>query len=631
MIAFSQADLTKLAGIIKELTGNQILEKNYSMVQGRMRYHLGKLGIASAEDYWKHYAKNEIKERQVLLSLMTTHHTFFFREYIHFEQLERWIEENARRLKRRYQQTGKPVTVWSAACSRGQEAYSFGMFLDTHLKEAHGIPFKITASDIDEESVKYGENGVYPIKEVNTIPQHYLAKFWRKGTGQVKDFAAVKPSLRRDISFATANLLKVNQTPFKDNFDVIFARNVFIYFSQQDVEKIALDLAERLLPGGYMASGVSEPLRFESWKLTSVGPSSYVKALPPDEAFSIASSRNSENSASSAHGDTEPRPKPTQTSVDSYRALVIDDSKTIHLLMKKIFATDPNCTEIVPAMNGEEARKILENHPAGYFGMITLDIHMPVMGGIEFLERVYKKDQHPPVIIVSSVDRRDADLATRALQLGAFDFVQKPAMNGIAKSAEEIITKGRMARRNRGAGPELSFNEQNSRSIVVPNASSCLRWLAMSGEDLGMVRDIARLVMAESRSPATIVSVDGPRVDTVYSMLKSIESKVEILTEPCQFLRPNTFYVIERSLQEVILRGLTTKMCSLQIFDDNCQSLGKFSEFENIQILADEGVSSHTLDAIINSGLTVSDVTPYTSFVSLSLEFFANLRKASAA
>ena len=631
MVAFSQADLTKLAELVKELTGNQISEKNYSMVQGRMRYHLGKLGLSTAKDYWTHFENNEIKERQVLLSLMTTHHTFFFREYIHFECLEQWVEENVSRLKDRYKKDGTPVRVWSAACSRGQEAYSLAMFLDTYLKDAHGIPFKIVASDIDEESVKYGENGVYPIKEANTIPQHYLSKFWRKGTGQVKEFAAVKPSLRRDISFTTANLLKVDQTNFKEDFDVIFARNVFIYFSQPDVEKIAVDLAARLLPGGYLASGVSEPLRFDNWKLTSVGPSSYLKALSATEAAKYAA--QSTTSKAGITGSQEPHSGQAQVSKhdETYRALVIDDSKTIHLLMKKIFATDKNCTEIVSAMNGKEAEQILANHPAGYFGIITLDIHMPVMGGIEFLETAYKKTEHPPVIIVSSVDRRDADLATRALQLGAFDFVQKPAMNGIAKSAEEIITKGRLARRGKNTSPELSFNEQTSQSIVVPNASSCLRWLALSGDDLAMVGDIAKLVGAESRSPATVIAVDGSRVDAVYSKLKSVGSKVETLTEPCQFLRPNTFYVTDRSLQDTMLGGLKTKMCSLQIFDDTSSNLQKFSALPNLQVLVDEGVSSHTLDRIGTDGLTISDVTPYTSFVSLSLEFFANLRKASAA
>jgi chemotaxis protein methyltransferase CheR len=188
MIPFSlsPSDLSRLSIIVQEMTGNQVLEKNHSMLESRLRSRMIKLGFQDTAEYWKYFESDEKNERNVLQGLMTTHYTFFFREYIHFEVLESWIESNIAKLKSRYQQTKTPVRVWSAACSRGQEVYSLGMFLENALVKKHDLPFEIVGTDIDEESVKFAANGVYSIKEVNTIPHHYLNEFWKKGTGSIK-------------------------------------------------------------------------------------------------------------------------------------------------------------------------------------------------------------------------------------------------------------------------------------------------------------------------------------------------------------------------------------------------------------------------------------------------------------
>ncbi len=101
--SLSKVDIQKLAQIVRDETGIQVLEKNYSMLESRIRSHIIKLGLSSMEEYWSHFQANEKSERDLLQSLMTTHYTFFFREYAHFEVLEKWISEELPRLRERFE------------------------------------------------------------------------------------------------------------------------------------------------------------------------------------------------------------------------------------------------------------------------------------------------------------------------------------------------------------------------------------------------------------------------------------------------------------------------------------------------------------------------------------------------
>jgi chemotaxis protein methyltransferase CheR len=107
----------------------------------------------------------------------------------------------------------------------------------------------------------------------------YLHGFWKKGTGPIKDYAAVHPSIKSKTKFEVQNLLELNQKPSLQTYDVIFCRNVFIYFSEENVRSIANDLTNRLDARGLFVSGVSEPVRFSGWNYKSVGPSCFATRL----------------------------------------------------------------------------------------------------------------------------------------------------------------------------------------------------------------------------------------------------------------------------------------------------------------------------------------------------------------
>ncbi len=111
------------------------------------------------------------------------------------------------------------------------------MLFNHHLKNYPGMSYEIVGTDIDPESVRVGKNGVYPLSEVKSIPQLYLQGNWQKGTGDIARFAKVKAHLKKNCSFEVMNLLSPDAAIRNKKFDIIFCRNVFIYFNVVDVEK----------------------------------------------------------------------------------------------------------------------------------------------------------------------------------------------------------------------------------------------------------------------------------------------------------------------------------------------------------------------------------------------------------
>lgn len=610
---------------MKASTGNHVTEKNHAMLESRLGTRLRQLGFEAMDQYWKYYDQHESAELSVLQGLLTTHHTFFFREYAHFEALEAWIEKSVDRFK---DKSAGPVRVLSAGCSRGHEVYSLAIFLEAKLAQRHGVAYEIVGGDVDMESIAYAQNGVYPIREINTIPTEYLAHF-KRGKNHLAEFAAVHPSLKRHVTFEVLNLSDSASLAALKPCDVIFCRNVFIYFTEQDVARIAQSLSARLRPSGIFVSGLSEPLRFAGWQLANVGPSVYQKAGP-----AVAQPRPS---AVVPHLSLVPAPEPLAVATKKYSVLCVDDSPVIQTLLKKIFSFDPECVSVDTALNGAEARKKLD---AKRYDLITLDIHMPEVTGIEFLERLYRRGDDPPVVMVSSVNRSDVDLATKALSLGAFDYVEKPAMNSLAKSRDELLLKGRMARRaaqvnaqSKTAEPVTVFDQSIAQKIVVPDASQCLRVVFAAETNLKALEHVVKGQGAEQRSPALLIALPlGVATSAIEArVLDWTHRKVSQLRQATEVLKPNSIYLVYGDeMLNASVQGSFAKAVSVQILDTRAFDFAPFKKFARRQILVDEArANSH--DSILR-GLQseIDDVVPSTSFASMSVEFFANLRRRAA-
>lgn len=424
----NRSAIMMLASEVSEVSGVQLGEKQQDMVVQRLRRRMTLLGLKSEDEYIAYYQNNRTEEFRELISLFTTHHTYFFREFKHFEVLKQQTLPQLIPLVRK--RADKTIHLWSAACSRGHEVYSLAIFLEQCLKEmAPDLNYHIHGTDIDAISVEFAKNGVFPKKETDSIPLAYQTGNFIRGRGQYSEFTRVHQRLHERCSFDAANLVDTKTWP-KQNFDIIFCRNVFIYFTANDMEKTARHFQKRLNEGGQLFLGLTETLNGLNVNLKLSGPSVY--SLPKEKAASHISLVPNTISPSEPAAFVAPKEVVR-------RVLCVDDSPTILALLKQTFTKADGFTVADTATNGQEA---LEKIKKNKYDLITLDIHMPVMNGIEFLKNSRDLNR-PPVIVISSVDRQEQSLALEALKLGAKDYVEKPSLKTFDSSREEILFKAR--------------------------------------------------------------------------------------------------------------------------------------------------------------------------------------------
>jgi chemotaxis protein methyltransferase CheR len=161
--------IAEVSRIISDITGIQLGDKQFALVQGRLAKRMRELRVETPSDYARHLNANYGIEVGVLTSLLTTHHTYFFREFVHFEYL---LKNTLPGVIAEHRAKGEnTIRIWSAACSRGQEVYSLSMFLHHHLPTiAPDMKFEIVGSDVCEESIAIAKNGVYTWDEIKAVP-----------------------------------------------------------------------------------------------------------------------------------------------------------------------------------------------------------------------------------------------------------------------------------------------------------------------------------------------------------------------------------------------------------------------------------------------------------------------------
>lgn len=442
----SEADLIRqISEVIMQITGVQLGEKQYSLVQGRLAKRMRELRLSTPAEYARYLVENEAVETGVLTSLLTTHHTYFFREFSHFEFL---LKETLPKLIRSHQAKGlDTIRIWSAACSRGQEVYSLAMFLKHHLPQlAPQMKFEILGSDVDEESVGIAKNGVYQWSEIKAVPAVYLQGNWMRGTGEIATFVRVKDDLRKHCRFQPINLLEIFKSlppgP-QPKFDIIFCRNVFIYFTHEHIKAITNDFLKLLNPDGQLFIGLSESLNGLDLPVDWVGPSVYASKghKPAKTSASPVAEKVASTQELRKPGQVITPPAAVWTAPKKLRVLCVDDSSTVLMLLKKILTPEKGFEIVGTAGDGEEAaKKARELKP----DIMTLDIHMPTLTGVGYLEK-HHASCRVPVVMVSSVSREDSQLAFRALELGASDYIEKPSLQNLVQIEEELLFKLRAA------------------------------------------------------------------------------------------------------------------------------------------------------------------------------------------
>lgn len=244
-------EFKRYCAIVHEECGIHLTDEKRQLLNARLSKRLRKLGV-QADAYLRIIERNP-DERSRFLDAVSTNHTFFFRESRSF----RFIDETCKH-------------IWCAAASSGEEPYSLAAYC-----YSRNIHTSIWATDISSTCLDKARRGIYPISGKNNIPTDILKKCFQKGRNQCQGFMRVRPAVKAMVRFERVNLL--DGKPPRQVFDMVFCRNVMIYFDRPIKEKVLRNLASVLKPKGYFIIGGAESLNGMAHQFKYVEPSVYIK------------------------------------------------------------------------------------------------------------------------------------------------------------------------------------------------------------------------------------------------------------------------------------------------------------------------------------------------------------------
>jgi chemotaxis protein methyltransferase CheR len=273
----SDAEFQAFARLVHELSGISLNDSKRALVARRLNARLRELGIETLGEYADVVRGDTTgAETVTMLDLIATNETHFFRERPHFEFLETrvfptWLAEAEAG------QRSKLIRAWSAACSTGQEPYSLAMQLLTYFPPSHGWQLDVQATDISTQVLDVARRADWPVSKAPEIPERYLREYMLRGTGtQIGRMRATR-ELRDAVRFSRINLNEAHYH-VPGVFDLIFCRNVLIYFSTEGRAAVIERLTDRLSAGGLLFVGHAESLHAHRNRLRAVLPTVYARA-----------------------------------------------------------------------------------------------------------------------------------------------------------------------------------------------------------------------------------------------------------------------------------------------------------------------------------------------------------------
>ncbi|WNG40761.1 protein-glutamate O-methyltransferase CheR [Archangium minus] len=243
-----------------------------ALLVGRISRRLRELGGLSYGAYLRK-AEEDAAERVRLLDAICTHETHFFREPKHFDFLERVVLPQWRERGDTGSGEGRRVRVWSAGCSSGEEPFTLAMVLRHHLPQREGWDIQVLATDLSTRVLERARQALWPLEKSEEIPTHYLRAYMLKGTGSQEGKMKAGPELRELVRFQRVNLN--DGQGVVGRFDLIFCRNVLIYFDAASKERAVDRLLNHLSPNGLLFLGHSESLSGLGWRVRTVMPTVY--------------------------------------------------------------------------------------------------------------------------------------------------------------------------------------------------------------------------------------------------------------------------------------------------------------------------------------------------------------------
>lgn len=246
---FTQADFRRIQSLIYKRVGISLADGKQNMVYARLASRLRETGLPSFRAYIDSLADDDAPEWVEFANALTTNLTSFFRENHHFPIL-------AKHLASRCQERGEPLTIWCSAASTGEEPYTIAMTAIEALgRDAANV--RILATDINTEVLEHARAGVYRLDQLSAVSPERQRRFFLRGRGRHEGYVRVRDELRERITFQQLNLI-ADGWPMKRRFDVIFCRNVMIYFDKPTQRRLLERFAPLLRQDGLLFAGHSE-------------------------------------------------------------------------------------------------------------------------------------------------------------------------------------------------------------------------------------------------------------------------------------------------------------------------------------------------------------------------------------
>ncbi|PTL83118.1 protein-glutamate O-methyltransferase CheR [Vitiosangium sp. GDMCC 1.1324] len=277
----SDREFTGYQQLVYREAGIWLSPAKRALLVGRVSRRLRELGGISFGAYLQRAEADEA-ERVRLLDAICTHETHFFREPRHFELLEREVLPRWRAKGGTGSGEGRRVRVWSAGCSTGEEPFSLAMVLRHHLPAEEGWNIEILATDLSTSILERARQALWPLDKAEEIPNHYLRAYMLRGVGSQEGKMKAGPELRSLVRFQRVNLNDGHG--LMGRFDLVFCRNVLIYFDTASKARTVERLLSHLCPHGLLFLGHAESLTGIGWRVRTVMPTVYTPRPPVSEA-----------------------------------------------------------------------------------------------------------------------------------------------------------------------------------------------------------------------------------------------------------------------------------------------------------------------------------------------------------
>jgi len=268
-------EFKRISEFIQTNFGIKLPDQKRIMVQGRLHKRLAALDMNSFAAY-VHYLFSEegmVKEIPVMVDLISTNKTNFFRESAHFNTLTEIVLPELIKLRQ-----FSTLNVWSAGCSSGEEVYTLAMVIHNFFEHINSYNYKILGTDISRRMLEKASKAIYDYKDVENMPLYLKKKFLLKNKNKDIKKVRIVPALRNKTRFAYLNFM-ANEFNLEQKFDIVFCRNVIIYFERHIQKEVLRKIIDQIKPNGYLFLGHSESITDMGFPLKKISPTVF-KKLP---------------------------------------------------------------------------------------------------------------------------------------------------------------------------------------------------------------------------------------------------------------------------------------------------------------------------------------------------------------